>query len=78
MLPSFCEAANMVNSDEDVQNFHKMIASFVGELKKKYNIQNQNPNYTYVSSNVPCETAWSHHGCNGSKRRKKNKLFIFF
>ena len=71
MLPSFREAANMVNSDEDVQNFHKMIATFVGELKKKYNIQNQNPNYTYVSSNVPCETAWSHHGCNGSKRRKK-------
>ena len=34
MLPSFREAANMVNSDEDVQNFHKMIASFVGELKK--------------------------------------------
>ena len=38
MLPSFCEAANMVNSDEDVQNFHKMIASFVSE-PKKYNIQ---------------------------------------
>ena len=34
MLPSFREAANMVNSDEDVQNFHKMIATFVGELKK--------------------------------------------
>ena len=76
MLPSFCEAANIVNSDEDVQNFHKTIASFASELKKKYNIQSQNSNYTYVSSNVLCETARSHNSYNGNKRRKKNKFFF--
>ena len=71
MLPSFHEAANMVKSDEAVQKFHLLMASFIGDLKKEYNIQNQNPNHTYISSNIPCERATKHYGCNGYKRRKK-------
>ena len=34
MLPSFHEAADMVNSDKDVKKFHLLIASFISDLKK--------------------------------------------
>ena len=70
MLPSFREAANMVRSNKDVQKFHVMMASFIGDLKEEYNNQNQNPNHTYISSNIPCERATKHYGCNSYKRRK--------
>ena len=73
MLPSSREAANMVRSNEAIQKFHVMMASFIGDLKEEYNIQDQNPNHTYISSNVPCETTTKHHGCNGYKKRKKRK-----
>ena len=60
----------MVRSNKDVQKFHVMMASFISDLKEEYNIQNQNPNHTYISSNVPCERATKYHGCNSYKKRK--------
>ena len=78
MLPSFCKAVNMVNSNEDVQKYYQLMDIFIGELKAKYNITNQNPNHTYISSNVKSETATKNHGCNGYKRRKSNNCNNFF
>lgn len=56
-----------------LQIFHYYIASYIDELKAKYNISNQNPNYTYVSSNIDSETAPKHNNCNRYIRTKNNK-----
>jgi len=68
MLPSFREASNWVMAEEDVSTFNEMISKFVGKMKTKHrgdNSSSNDSNHVYISSNVPCEKAKSHHGCDG-------------
>jgi len=70
MMSSFRELANWVKSTEDVEAFHQTANDFIGVLKKKYQSQPVNADHTYVSSNIDCETATKHHGCDGWKRKR--------
>ena len=71
MLPSFKDVVRMVTSEDDIQEFHQTISKLIGSWKSKHAKATINPNYTYISSNVNCETATNHHGCDGYKRRKR-------
>ena len=70
MLPSFREASNWVMSEEDVQSFYTHIYKSVGLMKTKYLGGSANDDHVYISSNVPCETAKTHHGCDGWRDKR--------
>ena len=74
MLPHFREAVNWITDDTDTILLERMFSEFVGKMKEK-NQGNLNvePQHVYISSNIPCETAIRHHGCNGyqTKRRRR-------
>ena len=67
MLPSFREASNCVMAEEDVSAFNELISNFVGEMKTKHRGDSgvNNSDHVYISNNMPCEKARSHHGCDG-------------
>lgn len=74
MLPHFREAVNWITDDTDTTLLECMFSEFVGKMKEKNQVNlNVEPQHVYISSNIPCETAIRHHGCNGyqTKRRRR-------
>ena len=70
LMPSFKEAANWVSDDTDISCFNALIAEFIGKMKAKHEPEKQlKENHVYISSNIPCETAHRHHGCNGFTKK---------
>ena len=76
LKPNFTEVVNWISNQEEVDEFSKLMDSFVSGIKEKYEKEhNVDTNHTYVSSNIPIEKSKKHHGCDGWKQssRKKRK-----
>ena len=76
LKPNFAEAVNWIACREEVDEFAKMIDGFVSNIKRKKNTSNKNTSsHTYISSNLPIETARKHHGFDGWKNTKKREMY---
>ena len=65
---------NWISNQEEVDEFSKMMDSFVSGIKEKYEKKNNvDPNHMYVSSNIPIEKSKKHHGCDGWKQSSQKK-----
>ena len=74
LKPNFTEAVNWITDQEEVDQFAKMLDSFVSDIKKKHQICNdETSSHTYVSSNLAIETSRKHHGCESWKRNKRHR-----
>ena len=76
LKPNLTEAVNWISTQEEVDEFSKMMDSFVSGIKEKYQKEhNIDPDHTYVSSNIPIEKSKKHHRCDGwnqsSRKRRK-------
>ncbi len=72
LKPKFNEAINWISDHEEADIFFRMLAEFVPEMKgKNVTTTRSTGNETYVSSNVPIETANKHHRCSSWKQSKK-------
>ena len=60
----------MVTCEDDIQEFHQAMSKLIENCKSKYSTETMNPNYTYVSSNINCETATKYDGCDGYKSKR--------
>ena len=69
------EAINWIICQDEVDEFAKMLDEFVSNIKRRKNKSNQTASsHTYILSNLPIETARKHHGYDGWKNTKKQKL----
>ena len=76
LKPNFTEVVNWISTQQEVDQFSKLMDSFVSDIKKKYKDEQINStNRTYISSNIPIEKAKKYHGCDRWKQtsRKKRK-----
>ena len=72
LKPNFTEAVHWITCQEEVDDFAKIIDSFVSTIKRKKHTSIQDTSsQTYISSNLPIETARKHHGCDGWKNKKR-------
>ena len=77
LKPNFNEAVNWICNQEEADKLSNILDEFVSSMKEKYVSKNATiENQTYVSSNIPIETANKHHGCcswkgNAKKRKRK-------
>ena len=74
LKPNFSEAVNWINTQEEADKLAKCLDEFVSYIKnKKKDINKKTSSHTYVSSNLPVETAQKHHGCESWKSKKRKK-----
>ena len=74
LKPNFTEVVNWITTQQEVDEFSRLMDSFVSSIQKKYQEeQTTTANHTYVSSNIPIENAKKHHGCDGWKHSSKKK-----
>ncbi len=73
LKPNFTETVNWITTQEEVDQFAKLMDNFLSGFKKKYKEEKTKTckTHNYVSSNLPIKTARKHHGCNGWKQLKK-------
>ena len=74
LKPNFTETVNWITCQSEVDELKKIMDKFVSKIKRKYkDVHHVNHDQTYISSNLPIETARKHHGCTGWKQSKKRK-----
>ena len=74
LKPNFSEAVNWISTQDEVEEFAKLMDSFVSSIKQKYNpVQTNTTSHTYVSSNLPIERSRKHHGCDGYIQNKRTR-----
>ena len=72
MLPHFREAVNWMTDESDTTLLEQMFSEFLGKMKSKQQLNlNVEQQHVYISSNIPCETATRHHGCNGYRTKRQ-------
>ena len=78
MKPAFYESYNWMRSigtEDDVDKYCSFMEQLIGDLKQRYTNTKKKNNirHEYVSSNLPIETSYKHHGCHGYRRETKKR-----
>lgn len=77
MKPNFSEAVNWINTQDEVEEFAKLMDNFISSIKQKYNqVHVEGTSHTYVSSNLPIENLGNITGVMDGNKTKEPKNSI--